>query len=222
MIVCPNCNHKNPEAALQCEACYTDLPSITSCPQCGASIQGDAMFCGNGGFNLQSKSSESVGEVDLSKDENVEISSQEADSVINPTQPREIENSPKQPVEPIHQAGFVATVLQEKKTAKLIHLQTNTVIEIPQNLSVINLGKPNNQFPPDIDVSGFPNSEIVSRIHGRLVVENDDFYIEDLGSSNGTFINHLPLLEGNRHKLKMGDQISLGKEDKVTFLFQLD
>ncbi len=220
MIVCPNCNHKNPEAALQCEACYTDLPSIISCPQCGASIQGDAIFCGNCGFNLQSKSSESVGEVDLSEDENVEISSPE--SVINPIEPRKTENDPKKTVKPTNQSGLMATVLQEKKTAKLIHLQTNTVIEIPQNLSVINLGKPNNQFPPDIDVSGFPNSEIVSRIHGRLVVENDDFYIEDLGSSNGTFINHLPLLEGNRHKLKMGDQISLGKEDKVTFLFQLD
>lgn len=221
MIVCPNCNHQNPDAALQCEACYTDLPSITSCPQCGANIQADAIFCGNCGFNLQSKSSEVVQEVSISEDDNMSISSEEIESSQN-TQSPETENSLKKPVNPVNPSGIVATVLQQSKIAKLIHLQTNTIIEIPENLSVINLGKPNNQCPPDIDVSGFPNSEIVSRIHGRLVLENDDFYLEDLGSSNGTYINHLPLLEGNRHKLKTGDQISLGKEDKVTFLFQLD
>ncbi|MEO1186220.1 MAG: zinc ribbon domain-containing protein, partial [Cyanobacteria bacterium J06636_27] len=26
MIVCPNCNHPNPDGAVQCEACYTPLP----------------------------------------------------------------------------------------------------------------------------------------------------------------------------------------------------
>ncbi|MFM6181062.1 MAG: zinc-ribbon domain-containing protein, partial [Dolichospermum sp.] len=26
MIVCPNCNHPNPDGAVQCEACYSPLP----------------------------------------------------------------------------------------------------------------------------------------------------------------------------------------------------
>ncbi|MFO5492420.1 MAG: FHA domain-containing protein, partial [Cuspidothrix sp.] len=43
----------------------------------------------------------------------------------------------------------------------------------------------------------------------------------DVGSSNGTYINNLPLLPGNRHRLRPGDRISLGKGDLVTFLFQL-
>ncbi len=53
MIVCPNCNHQNPDGANQCESCYTPLPSTISCPNCGAQIQTNAAFCGQCGFNLQ-------------------------------------------------------------------------------------------------------------------------------------------------------------------------
>ena len=54
MIVCPNCNHQNPDGAVQCEACYTPLPGMISCPNCGTSVQADASFCGQCGFNLKS------------------------------------------------------------------------------------------------------------------------------------------------------------------------
>ncbi|HBE32086.1 MAG TPA: phosphopeptide-binding protein, partial [Cyanobacteria bacterium UBA11368] len=47
------------------------------------------------------------------------------------------------------------------------------------------------------------------------------YYIEDVGSANGTYINHTPLPTGNRHRLRPGDRISLGKGDLVTFLFQV-
>ena len=112
------------------------------------------------------------------------------------------------------------TQLQQSK-AFLTHIQGEQQIELPQNLSVIHIGKPNDRIPPDIDISGFSNSEIVSRIHADIRVEGDFHYIEDVGSSNGTYINNLPLLPGNRHKMRPGDRISLGKGDLVTFLFQL-
>jgi ribosomal protein L40E len=52
MIVCPNCNHPNPDGAVQCEACYTPLPTTAKCPNCGATVQSDAAFCGQCGYNL--------------------------------------------------------------------------------------------------------------------------------------------------------------------------
>jgi len=58
MIVCPNCNHQNPDGAVQCEACYTPLPAMMSCPNCGASVQSDASFCGQCGFNLRAAGAE--------------------------------------------------------------------------------------------------------------------------------------------------------------------
>jgi hypothetical protein len=131
----------------------------------------------------------------------------------------EPEPAPVQPPE----ATFVnasRTQLQQV-VARLFHVQSNQEIELPQNLSVVHIGKPNDRIPPDIDVAGFSNSEIVSRIHADIRVEGDAHYIEDVGSSNGTYINNLPLLPGNRHRLRPGDRISLGKGDLMTFLFQL-
>jgi hypothetical protein len=124
-------------------------------------------------------------------------------------------------VAPAAPPAKVSNTQLQQVVARLFYVQANQEIELPQNLSVIHIGKPNDRIPPDIDVSGFTNSEIVSRIHADIRIEGDACYIEDAGSSNGTYINNLPLLPGNRHRLRPGDRISLGKGDLVTFLFQL-
>ncbi len=105
--------------------------------------------------------------------------------------------------------------------ATLVHVQTKVELELPIHFTVIHIGKPNEEVPPNVDVSGFPHSQVVSRIHANIIRDGDDFYIEDKGSANGTYINHTPLPVGNRHRLKTGDRIALGKEDKVSFIFQL-
>jgi ribosomal protein L40E len=115
-------------------------------------------------------------------------------------------------------AGASSTQLQQQGF-QLTHIQSGTIIDIPSNVNVIHIGKPNDQIPPDIDVSSFPCAEVVSRIHADLRIEGDSVYVEDIGSSNGTYVNHNVLPKGNRHLLRVGDRISLGKGDLVTFLF---
>lgn len=251
MIVCPNCNHQNPDGAVQCEACYTPLPATMACPNCGATVQADASFCGQCGFDLRSLVSPSAASIpaesgippgavdipDLVPPEPLVapaplVSDPKAamSSLSNPAQPPieestpaakpEIETSAPAPTSSAAGVAGLRTQLQQQ-TVRLLHVQTNTTVELPQGLAVIHIGKPNDRIPPDLDVSGFPNSEIVSRIHADLRIEGDAYYIEDVGSSNGTYINNLPLSIGNRHRLRPGDRIALGKGDKVTFLFQL-
>lgn len=106
--------------------------------------------------------------------------------------------------------------------ARLLHIQTNTKIELPPHLSVIHIGKPNDRIPPDVDVSNLPDADVVSRIHADLRVEGGIYFLEDIGSTNGTYVNNLPLRTGDRYRLRPGDRISLGKGDKVSFLFQID
>lgn len=236
MIVCLSCSHQNPEGATQCEACYTPLPSTTSCPHCGATVQTDASFCGQCGSNLQpttgttgeiqgmiptvvSPPPELPPEIAVSSGVNLEKSPAPlALETSPPAVPVVIPEPPPIPMNPSSQSS--ATQLQ-RQTARLIHVQTSTDLELPQNVSVIHLGKPNDLIPPDVDVSGFPNSEIVSRTHADIRIEGDAYYIEDVGSSNGTYINNTALPKGNRHRLKPGDRISLGKGDLVSFIFQL-
>ncbi|MGM3306250.1 FHA domain-containing protein [Anabaena sp. WFMT] len=291
MIVCPNCNHPNPDGAVQCEACYTPLPATTNCPSCGATVQADAAFCGQCGYNLHSNTAVPeptiVGStiapdmpVELpplvSPDPMLELLQPDALGLNAPAQPPALSTLPPTvvavapepvqapapvpppapepvqapapeaiappalepepapvvqpepepepapaPVPPPEAAVNASRTQLQQVIARLFHVQSNQEIELPQNLSVVHIGKPNDRIPPDIDVAGFSNSEIVSRIHADIRVEGDAHYIEDVGSSNGTYINNLPLLPGNRHRLRPGDRISLGKGDLVTFLFQL-
>lgn len=113
-----------------------------------------------------------------------------------------------------------APTIVQLQTARLIHIQTERAINLPQ-LSLTHIGKPNERIPPDVDVSKFPNSQVVSRVHADIRVEGDNYYLQDLNSSNGTYINNYPLLPGNWYKLRAGDRISFGKGDLVKFLFQL-
>lgn len=128
---------------------------------------------------------------------------------------------PAQETSTTSESGNPRTQLQQQ-TIQLVHVQTNTVIDLPANIDLLHMGKPNDRVPPDIDVSGFPNAEVVSRIHADIRVEGGHYFIEDVGSSNGTYINNIPLLPGNRHRLRIGDRIALGKGNLVTFLFQLN
>ncbi len=278
MIVCPNCNHPNPEGAVQCEACYTPLPATTSCPNCGAAIQADAAFCGQCGHNMQSapvsatvapemppaipdlRQSEPVmaqtssppqeqavpptvavphqGEDEGLPLKRVAVPHQGEDEtavpattfaappiipVVSPTPPPTPPIIPEvSPTPPPTQRSSTASKTQlQQQSAKLLHVQTDRLIELSPSLSVVHIGKPNDRIPPDVDVSGFPNSEVVSRMHADIRIEGDAYYIEDVGSSNGTYINNSPLLPGNRHRLRTGDRIALGKGDMMTFLFQI-
>lgn len=120
--------------------------------------------------------------------------------------------APQTPV-PMH------TILQLQK-AQLLHLETNRAIELPSSLSVIHIGKPNDRIPPDIDLSGFSQAQVVSRVHADIRVEGDDYFLQDAGSANGTLLNNYPLLPGNWYKLRPGDRITFGKGRLINFLFQ--
>ncbi len=103
---------------------------------------------------------------------------------------------------------------------ELFHVQTNTSFELVPNFPVIRIGKPNETINPDIDVSTLPDADIVSRIHAEIQVEGNIYYLQDAGSSNGTYLNNIRLEPKTRYPLNLGDKIDLGQGEKVTFVFQ--
>ena len=72
---------------------------------------------------------------------------------------------------------------------------------------------------PDVDLDSDDPEAKVSRRHARITMRDGQYFLEDLGSTNGTFINRGKRLSpGERQPLKDGDEIIVGK----TFLrFQL-
>jgi serine/threonine-protein kinase len=72
---------------------------------------------------------------------------------------------------------------------------------------------------PDVDLDSDDPEAKVSRRHARITLRDGKYFLEDLGSTNGTFVNRgRRLLPGHLQPLQDGDEIILGK----TFLrFQL-
>ena len=65
---------------------------------------------------------------------------------------------------------------------------------------------------PDVDLDSDDPEAKVSRRHARIIRRNGQYFIEDLGSTNGTFINRgRRLLPGDRQPLRDGDEIIVGK-----------
>ncbi len=65
---------------------------------------------------------------------------------------------------------------------------------------------------PDVDLDAHDSEAKVSRRHARIIHENGKFMIEDLGSTNGTYINRgRRLIPGTPHILNDGDEIIVGK-----------
>jgi FHA domain len=65
---------------------------------------------------------------------------------------------------------------------------------------------------PDIDLDTDDPEAKVSRRHARITLSNGQYFLEDLGSTNGTFINRgKRLAPGQRQALCDGDEIIVGK-----------
>jgi len=65
---------------------------------------------------------------------------------------------------------------------------------------------------PDVDLDAYDPDAKVSRRHARIIRREGKYLIEDLGSTNGTFINRgRRLLPGVPQELKEGDEIIVGK-----------
>jgi len=96
----------------------------------------------------------------------------------------------------------------------------------PSKLTIISGGlQPNQSFvlsqiettigriqPVDILIE----DPIVSRQHARITLQGEQYFLEDLGSSNGTFLNGQPVV--GRTALTPGDKVSLGH--KIILVFE--
>lgn len=65
---------------------------------------------------------------------------------------------------------------------------------------------------PDVDLDSDDPEAKVSRRHARISLREGSYRIEDLGSTNGTFVNRgRRLAPGDSYPLKDGDEIIVGK-----------
>ena len=85
-------------------------------------------------------------------------------------------------------------------------------IPIEKTETIIGRGGPGAGRGADVDLValGVPEEQTVSRRHCRVSLWEADVFLEDLGSTNGTRVNHLDLTPGKPVRLTPGDEIEVG------------
>jgi len=88
----------------------------------------------------------------------------------------------------------------------------NTIFSLSAEESNIGRWDADNGIFPDVDLDAHDPDAKVSRRHARIVRSDNAYMIEDLGSTNGTFVNRgRRLLPGTPQFLTEGDEIIVGK-----------
>jgi len=99
--------------------------------------------------------------------------------------------------------------------AKLIITRGGTIgkeFVLTEAESLIGRWDPDNGIFPEVDLDQDDPEAKVSRRHARILMQDGRFVLEDLGSTNGTFVNRgRRLVPGNRQPLNNGDEIIVGK-----------
>jgi pSer/pThr/pTyr-binding forkhead associated (FHA) protein len=134
---------------------------------------------------------------------------------------------PTIPKSPSTQAQILSnssSTVRQQTQAVLVHIGTDQRLKVPLGKSAVYIGRPNEKHPPEIDVSSLPFVNIVSRVHAILKTKGRSYFLEDAGSSNGTYLNGESVDPGSPpgFPLKPGDVICLGQDNKVCFRFELE
>ncbi|MEO5860591.1 MAG: FHA domain-containing protein [Pyrinomonadaceae bacterium] len=109
-------------------------------------------------------------------------------------------------VAPVLQSGVHSMLIIERGGGQ------STEFPLSNEESQIGRWDADNGIFPDVDLDAFDADAKVSRRHARVISRNGSFMVEDLGSTNGTFVNRgRRLLPGSPQALTDGDEIIVGK-----------
>lgn len=90
--------------------------------------------------------------------------------------------------------------------------EPGTEFRLVNDESIIGRWDADNGIFPDVDLDAHDSDAKVSRRHARIVRKDRGYFVEDLGSTNGTYINRgRRLLPGNSQMLNDGDEVIVGK-----------
>ncbi len=101
---------------------------------------------------------------------------------------------------------------------RMVVAGTGTTLLLPQQGEVlIGRGDPHVTPSPDVDLGPHGGSQAgVSRRHARLLYAAEGWMLEDLNSTNGTFLNSAPVLPGQPVSIRTGDILRCSQ---VTLVF---
>jgi serine/threonine protein kinase len=120
-----------------------------------------------------------------------------------------------------HATVQIDSVQSFLKGPRFVVVATGSSLFIPQKDTVlIGRADPRSNVIPDIDLSGYGGGTAgVSRQHARLVRRGENWMLEDLNSTNGTFVNDKRVSPSEPAPLNAGDSVRCGQ---LVLMFHTD
>ena len=177
---------------------------IVTCSACGFSNLPGEMFCQNCGVQLPP-----VASVPPPPPTPVVEASGQSQLTPNLESRQVPSNRPSAGIP----AGSGRAADQGQYSGRLIIREKGIVIPLPPDQPELVIGRtdPVQDIYPDVDLAEQEGEQSgVSRRHARVLQRLDGIYIEDLNSTNFTFLNRTRLQPGQIYLLKDGDEIRLG------------
>ena len=200
---CPNCKASNPPNALFCEACGYDFTTGSMPrPVAPPSIE-SILDLGSGNATDQASADDT------------------AQAPAVPATPAATGASAPGPVAPPLEGGWVAEVwidpdwyADQESTDPLPSAGVPAVVRLRTKSILVGRESRSRGIHPDIDL-GTDNG--ISRRHCQLTTDGTRWWVEDLGSSNGTYIGEAagalpddPIPAGEKREIDDDDRIYLG------------
>lgn len=108
----------------------------------------------------------------------------------------------------------VSETFVEAGTAQLVlESSDGSKLEVPEKDEIV-IGRedPISEVFPDVDLTGLGGMENgVSRKHAVIHRAGADYTVEDMGSTNGTYINRKKIQPHSPQTIKPGDELRFGK-----------
>jgi len=157
------------------------------CPHCGFENEEGIQFCDQCSTELTGAATVEKEQMPVAET-GAPVSAEEAPLVVKPTE-------------------AVKAKLMVKRTGQVGH-------EFAIDQESMNVGRwdADSGAFPEVDLSDDDPGGHISRRHARIFVKEGEYFIEDIGSKNGTFVNKGPrLTPGSPQKLQNGDEIVIGR-----------
>lgn len=180
-------------------------PASGSCPSCSAANSADALFCEACGYDFTTGS----------MPRRAEPQDTVPDAVVGPT------GAGAGNISPPLATAWVAEIwidpdwyADQASTDPLPSPGLPQVVPLRNTSILIGRASRSRNISPDIDLSSDTG---ISRRHAQLTTDGSRWWVEDLGSSNGTYVGGAldeipttPVAAGQKQEVRTGDRIYLG------------
>jgi hypothetical protein len=180
-----------------------------ACPNCQSPNLAGASFCDQCGVNLPAGLPVSPAPADAP------VRSAASLPDITGRDLPDVPTHRRQPAAPAPSSTFIEGAPGlARPVGRLVILATGAVLMLPSGKSSILVGRedPVSSIFPEVDLAPHGGEAGgVSRRHARFVVQGGTVFVEDLESTNFTFVNRQRVMPGVRQVVRHGDEVRFGR-----------